>query len=279
MFRTFRTRPVGIALAVFGLGCVLGTVADPLRPQGAALAQDAPPSPEPITWLPPLVPIAPGGAAESRPPEFNAEEDWERTEREPKKVHGETSGDWGSLSANSVIQQPSAVAAWEDPLRRPEWHTNGSWNCPVSGPLFVFGQVGANRTETTREDMKATARTGVGCKWAPCAGAEFTVRSGPSVSCTDPLLPERVRERSDWLLDVQARWPLLAGVGLEYQGSAAPALTPLDRDWFDQDLRLAFPVCTGGKMRLGAKRHWEYTGDARPANDSMQLYMGLELSH
>ena len=107
--------------------------------------------------------------------------------------------------------------------------------------------------------------------------AELTLRGGPSVTYADPLRPERTKERSEWLLEVQARWPILAGIGLEYQGTAAPALTPLDKSWVNHDVRLAFPVGNTGKLRLGAKQRWEGVGEQRSAPEGPQLYLGLEL--
>src|SRR5262249_29974816 len=99
------------------------------------------------------------------------------------------------------------------------------------------------------------------------------------VTYTDPLRPERAQEHSELLVEVQGRLPLLFGAGLEYQGSAVPALTPLAHDQITQDLRLALPVGSTGKLRLGARRRWENFAEPRATPDSMQLYMGLELAH
>ncbi len=149
----------------------------------------------------------------------------------------------------------------------------------MGGPLFVYGQFGGGGTQTEQQDTKVSGKTGLGCKWAPVQDAEFTLRCGPSVSYTDPLRLDRVQERSEWLLEVQARWPLLGKIGLEYQATAAPALTPLDHDWMSHDFGLALPVCTGGKFRVGARHKWENTTDPKASPDSSQLYFGLELTH
>ena len=139
------------------------------------------------------------------------------------------------------------------------------------------GQFGGGGAEVAQQDARWPARLGgLGCKWSPLQAAELTVRSGPSVTYTDPLRPDRVRERSEWLMEVQARLPIYGKVGLEFQGKAAPALTPLDHDWIDQDLGLSAPLCPGGVMHLGARHHWENTPDAKPSPDSTQLYFGLE---
>jgi hypothetical protein len=176
------------------------------------------------------------------------------------------------------VQDHWAPSAWEEPAWKRTWQTNESYRLALAGPVFVFGQVGANSGEAAQQDMQVTGQTGLACKLPLGPVADFQVRGGPRVAYTDPLRPDRTSARSDWLLEVQARLPLVARVGLEYQGSAAPALTPVDHDWVNQDVHLAFPVGAAGKFQLGAKHKWQNTGDARTGADSTQLYMGLELS-
>jgi hypothetical protein len=233
----------------------------------------------PPLWLP--------TAPEDRPPprlgpppeiSFNPWAEWERAQRPPRTVKSAASGEWGSLTANSEVGDATAPLTWQDPQQPHGWKTDGSWRCPVAGPLFVFGQFGGAGTEVAQQDTKVAGQTGLGCKWSPIADSEFTVRGGPSVTYTDPLRPDRVQERSEVLLEVQARWPLLGKIGLEYQGKAAPALTPLDHDWLDQDVGLAAALGPGSKVRVGARRHWENVADPKPSPDNMQLYFGLELS-
>jgi len=199
--------------------------------------------------------------------------------REPLKVQSDSAGDWGSLTGKATVRDVDASAAWEDPLARREWQSDQAWRCPLAGPLFAFGQLGANSTETAQKDMKVAGKYGLGCKWAPVEGAELTLRGGPSLTYTDPLRPERTQEKSEWLVEVQARWPLFGPVGLEYQGTASPALTPLDHDWLSHDVRLAVPVGAAGKFKVGAKTRWDDAVNAKPAPDATQLYLGLELKH
>src|SRR5207249_2355664 len=132
------------------------------------------------------------------------------------------------------------------------------------GPFFVFGQVGAGAEDANQQDLKFNGKTGLACKLPLGSEGEIVLSGGPSVTYTDPLRPERLREKSGWLLEVQARWPILAGIGLEYQGTASPALTPLERDRILHDLRLAVPLGLGGKLRLGARHQWESTLTPRP---------------
>jgi hypothetical protein len=205
--------------------------------------------------------------------------EWESAMRSPRKVKQKSEGDWGSLSSQMLIQEGQPTINWEDPLRKRQWQTEGAWKYGVVGPFSLYGQVNAGTEETQQQDMKFAGKTGLACS-VPTGipQAALTLRSGPAVTYTDALRPDRVRERAEWVLEVEARWPLLAGIGLEYQGTALPALNPLDRDRVSQDLRLAFPMGSGGKFKLGAKRQWENAADARVVNDSMQLYLGLELT-
>jgi hypothetical protein len=246
------TRPAAVSTLLVVLACAPCRAAD----------DEPPPSPPPGGLFTPAWPPA----TEEGP-----------SQPVPRTVRSATAGDWGLLTANSVLGDAANPPAWDDPLLPREWKTNGDWRCPVMGPLFVFGQFGGGGTEVAQQDTKVAGQTGVGCKWAPVQDAEFTVRSGPSVTYTDPLRPDRVQERSEWLMEVQAKWPIYGKIGLEFQGKAAPALTPLDHDWIDQDLGLSAPLCPGGTMRFGARCHWENTPDPKPSSDSMQLYFGLEL--
>ena len=185
----------------------------------------------------------------------------------------------GSLSTQVEVIDAPVARIWDDPSWKRTWQTNESWKFDVAGPLSLFGQLGANSDEAGQSNMKVNGRTGLACKVPVRWLGEFTFRSGPGVSYTDPLHPVRTTGRTDWLLEVQARWPLLFGIGLEYQGSANPSLTPLQQDMVNQDVRLALPIGSGGKFKLGAKHQWTGGLDrATPWTDSMQLYMGLELS-
>ncbi len=206
-------------------------------------------------------------------------DEWEAVARSPRKVKQKSEGDWGSLNSQMVIQDANPAINWEDPLRKRQWQTDEAWKCAVVGPFSLYGQVNAATEETQQKDMKLAGKTGLACS-VPTGipQAALTLRSGPAVTYIDALRPDRVRERAEWVLEVEARWPLIAGIGLEYQGTALPALNPLDRDRVSQDLRLALPMGSGGKFKLGAKRQWENAADSRVLNDSTQLYLGLELS-
>ncbi len=203
-------------------------------------------------------------------------DDWMHPEREPRQVKSQSDGALGSLTAQTTHAGWQDGQTWEDPLRKRAWKTEENWRSPVLGPFSLYGNLGANSDEPEK-DMKVAGKTGLACKVPLFWAAELTLRGGPSLTYTDPQRPERMKERSEWLLEVQARWPLLAGIGLEYEGAAAPALTPMDKSWVNHDVRLAFPVGNTGKFRLGAKQRWEGLGETRSATDGPQLYIGLEL--
>ena len=277
-------------LALLGLGCTLGGLAagaraqEPPAPPDTAAPRPPDPSPAPPSpYLPvyPAVPAAAAGPAPTPPPAGSLPDlvpaaPWDRVTREPRKVSSKTEGDWGSWTSQVTLQD-GRTGVWDEPLLKRTWQTQESWQLPVLGPVFFFGQFGAACEEAAQQDMKVNGRTGLACKVPLAPGAEFLVRSGPGVSYTDPLRPESTREQTDWLLEVQASCPLVAGVGLQYQGSAAPALTPMQQDWIKHDVSLAFPVGTAGKFQVGARHRWQNSPTSTTGLNSQELYLGLEL--
>jgi hypothetical protein len=198
---------------------------------------------------------------------------WERPSRDPRQHKTQTDGEWGAVTSKVELDAPPA---WEDPLPRREWKRQDDVKVSVAGPVFVYGQLGAGAQTEEQRDMKVSGKTGLACKIALGADGEVVLRSGPSVTCTDPMHYDRTNTKSEWLVEVQARWPLLASINLEYQGTASPALTPLDHDRINHDLGLAMPFGTGAKLRLGARYQWENTITPKPSTDGMQLYLGFE---
>ncbi len=232
-----------------------------------------------LTPISPAVPVFDGGG---RPllagSETASSNPWDQNEKKPRKVSQKSQGLLGSLDSQVEVTD-TPVTIWDDPSWKRTWQTNESWQFGVAGSLAVFGTVGANSDEAGQSNMKVSGRTGLSCKLPVGSLAEFTFRSGPGVSYIDPLHPLRTQGRSDWMVEVQARWPLLFGIGLEYQGTALPSLTPLQQDMVNSDVRLAFPVGSTGKLKLGAKHQWTGLLDQKtPWTDSMQLYLGLELN-
>jgi hypothetical protein len=194
----------------------------------------------------------------------------------PGKVRSQTEGPFGSLTASSVLRHP--VLLRNDPLAGQEWSTDESWRLDV-GPVFVFGQVGAGCDPVLAREMTVSGKTGVAWKIPVVFGGEVLLRGGRSLNYTDPLRPEAARAGSEVFLEMQARLPLPWNLGLEYDGTAKPALTPLERDRLNQDVRVVVPVGRAGNLRLGARHQWENLTVPRPWTEGVQVYLGLELKH
>jgi hypothetical protein len=196
-------------------------------------------------------------------------------DRGVRQLRQQVGGPGWSVSSSTVLRDPKAGP--EVPSPQEPWRTEQALRVQLYGPLFAFGQVGAGSKQAAAEELKVSGRTGVGCKLPSLFGAEMQLRGGSLMTCTDPQRPERLKEHSELLFEVQYRQPLFGRIGLEYQGTAVPAFDPTARDRIDQDLGLAMPVGGAGKLRLGAKHRWENLPTPKPGADGMQLYLGLEL--
>ncbi len=233
---------------------------------GLPALPDPPAGPDPVI-RDPLAPAPPGAVP------------WDtdqRPGREPLRAGSSSAFLFGSLTAQQTVRDGEIGTVWDDPLAKRGWQSDNSWKMDVLGPLSAFGQLTAAGEETMQQDTRLNGRYGLACK-VPVPVGELTFKGGPNVTYTDTLRPERTKEKSEMLLEVQARCPLLFGVALEFQGSAAPARTPLDRDWVSEELRLALPVGTAGKLNLGARQRWENVVEQRSTTDGPQLFLGLEL--
>jgi hypothetical protein len=194
----------------------------------------------------------------------------------PGKVNTQLDGPWGSLKGQLQVD-PAQAAEVRDAER---WQAEQALQVPVAGPLYVFGQVNAGCNTWTAQQRKLGGRTGIGCKLHPVTGSEI-VLSGVSQAnySEDPLQPKLLPvAKSQLIVELQANYSLLGALKLEYQGSAMPALDPLDHNRVQQDFRFAVPLGRAGDLRLGAKHQWEeQPGVARPWTDGMQIYFGLGL--
>jgi hypothetical protein len=88
---------------------------------------------------------------------------WDGAARVPKKGGGKAEGEWGSLTAQTTVQDGWVPSAWEEPAWKRSWQTNQSYRLPLAGPLSVFGQLGANSEEAAQKDMQVTGQTGLAC--------------------------------------------------------------------------------------------------------------------
>jgi hypothetical protein len=196
----------------------------------------------------------------------------------PRNLKQTNDGEWGTLTSQMDLT-PQKRTDDDGLFHQQAWRVDDSWKCPLAGSVYLFGKFGANSDEAGQSDMKVATTGGLACKLPLLEQGEIVVRSGPSLSYSDPLRPDRSREDSKWLFEVQGRWPLLARIGLEYQGSVSPALSPLDRNSIKHDVRLAVPVGDNGQFRFGAKQTWQATGTdtSRPWSTETEVYFGLEL--
>jgi hypothetical protein len=200
---------------------------------------------------------------------------------DPREFDGKTSaqlqGPWGSLKGKLEVES----AARDLNGRSAEnWQAEQALQVPVAGPLYVFGKVNYGYNTWTAQQMTLSGRSGVGCKLRPVQGGEIVLTGGSLLNHqADPLQPNRLaQEKSQLVLELQARYSLLGALKLEYQGAAMPALDPLDHNRVQQDVHFALPLGQGGDLQLGAKHQWEgVTGPPRPWTDGMQLYLGVGL--
>ncbi|HXG10322.1 MAG TPA: hypothetical protein VNK04_11205 [Gemmataceae bacterium] len=158
------------------------------------------------------------------------------------------------------------------------WQIEEALPLPVPGRLFLFTQVGAGGGAEPAREVKLTGRTGLGWKLPLRPGTEVQLRSGPALSCSDPLRPESALGGSQLLVEMQCRWRLLEWAGLEYQGTAVPALHAAEQGRLDQDLGIVFPLGKAGQFRVGTKHTWAGTAEAQPWwRENLQLQVGSTL--
>jgi hypothetical protein len=260
-------------------------VAGPLRADYPEPPDQAGSAADLFTLRPPEVPILPGmpslrptvddrvksgdapviiGFADSlRPGE------WER-----RKLLNKTAGEWGQLNSEMVFRAPEPSR--DAPFERGEWSTEEQLFVPVAGPFHMFGQLNMLGEYAADQEMKVIGRTGVMLKLPATQGTQIELRGGPKLQVKDAMGRERAPEQAEVLLEVQAKWPVLTGVGLEYIGEAQPGTTPLDRPRLAHDLGLAIPV-SGGKFKLGAKHRLEGLQDNRAWTGNTELYLGVEI--
>jgi hypothetical protein len=168
----------------------------------------------------------------------------------------------------------------EQPVAGNRWVTEEALKVNITGPVFLLGKVGATFDTLTTQQRQLSSRTALGYRLMPWEGIEILFQGGPAmVHAEDPLRPEQLpHDHAEMLLELQCQCPLAGPFHLEYQGTAVPALSPIDHHRLDQDVRLALPLGRTGNFRLGAKCHWEEAAPPRPLLDTMELYLGLGLN-
>jgi hypothetical protein len=194
-------------------------------------------------------------------------------------VQSQLEGEFG-VQVNGKLSVPtSAVRSWDEPLPDAAWTTEEGWRWELPGPISFFGQLGANGSILTDQEMAIFGKTGVLWKLPTFFWGEYQLRGGPTVTCTDPLRPVVSDRRSELFVQLDCKWPLPWQMKLEYQGYAVPALLSTPTDRLNQDLRLAFPLGDSGSLKLGAKHNLEYPAEVAPIwINQMELYVGLSLT-
>jgi hypothetical protein len=195
-------------------------------------------------------------------------------DRERRKLKNSTEYDWG-FSATEVIWR-APEPGYESPFERGEWSTEDLFAVPLSGPVYLFGEVTMLGEYSADQAMRVVGKTGVLWRVPVGEGAPVEVRGGPAVKYNDALRVDRSGEQGSVLWEVKAKAPLVGPIGLEYIGEALPGTTPEDRSQLKQDLSLFLPV-SGGKLKLGAKHRWDGTEETRAADGFMQVYLGIEI--
>lgn len=194
-------------------------------------------------------------------------------DRERRKLASQAEvGGLGQFSSEVVVRAPER--SLDTPFDRGEWSRQDTLKMPVAGSLSLFSETSLAGDYAPDQNMQVVGRTGAILRLPTGIGSALELRGGPTLKYNDALRSDRA---ASLLMEVQAKWPILAGIGLEYNGVALPALTPLDRPRLDQTLGLAIPV-SGGKLKLGAKHHWQQQLQSpTPGGTNMELYVGVEL--
>jgi hypothetical protein len=86
-------------------------------------------------------------------------------------------------------------------------------------------------------------------------------------------------ERSEMFLEAVTKvgLPVVGPLNLEYTSTAVPPATEGDRNFFNQDFKVARPLAGGGQVHLGAKLRGDDVSATASWVDRMQVYMGFEL--
>jgi hypothetical protein len=186
---------------------------------------------------------------------------------DPLPFHGPT---------GNRTEEPEAVPAGESSRREP-------WRVPLVGSVFLFGQAKRGDAFSAAPDAKVTGgQTGVEWGLPIQKELELQVRCGTQLAARELAHASQSTDRlalpfSTQLLrlEVEGRWTVVGQMAVEWQGAASPALSPLERDLVQHELRLVFPLGQAGQLQLGTRRSWEYRGDSRPWDEGSQIYGGF----
>jgi hypothetical protein len=184
------------------------------------------------------------------------------------------SGNGWSLAGQPPGQEANLTSKGE-PLRLPL----------LADSLFLFSEAKGN--EEAGSSPKASslgAQTGVALGLPAPKDAELWLRCGSQFSAKGSQGPDHAPD--PWALpfssqllrlEVEGRWSFLGPLRLEWQGAASPAVTALEHDRLEHDLRLVCPLGEIGQLQMGTKHLWENKSESKPWSESGQLYGGFRL--
>jgi hypothetical protein len=198
-----------------------------------------------------------------------------RQEDGRRKAKGGLSDEGLQLDSSVVVTDPGRDDGL--PAVPHAWATNETLKVEMFGPFFLYGQFGATSDSTENQRLSMTGRTGVACKLVPWQKAEVLLRGGPVMRYADPSDPVPVEEQTRLALELRASTPLVGPLKVEYNGTALPALTSLERERINQDFRLAVQFNADTQVHVGTRYRWEGPFDATPLAERMQLYLGMTL--
>jgi hypothetical protein len=183
-------------------------------------------------------------------------------------------GPWGELSSKLEVRDSGGPS--DNPFAANKWEREDKLQLPLTGPVFVIGQLNASCNCTDTQEKKVIGKTGLACKVSPWDRWELQLRGVTAVTYDETTRASLNREQSEVMLELEARCPLAGKINLEYESTAAPALSVADRDRLKQDLRIAFPLGATGKLKLGAKHNLEVVPSAKPFTET-EIYIGIDL--
>jgi hypothetical protein len=206
---------------------------------------------------------------EDRGPDVSQEGSW--------KIKNKQESVWGSLELEMMLESLDGPA--RDSLGD-RWQTKKALQVDMAGPLFAFGEFNAGYNTISAQEMKMSGGSGIGVKFAAWENGEASLKGGSQVNYTqDPLRPAiSQNDKSRLLLELACQYAIVGPLRLEYSGSAAPAMSPLEGNRISQDVRLLLPLGSNGQFRLGAKRNWSDQPAFRATPDANQIYLGVGLS-
>jgi hypothetical protein len=181
---------------------------------------------------------------------------------------------------------PLPTTSFEPGVIQEDSALKGGWRkeqiLPLTGPVFLFGQVQKGEEWMAAPGAKMVGDTGVACKLPSLIGADLLFRCGPELTYDGAVKPADrsvVPVQPRWLrLDLQARWSVLGPLGVEWQGAASPGVADGERDRLIQDVRAVLPLGKNGQFQLGAKRIWENTAEPKnPWAEMTQFYTGFKI--